>query len=100
MTLPERDADQVRCDWTAERIRKFGYRVVDAIAGHLTSLPGRPVFQPFPEDLAQRYLNAEPLSEAGETEDELLSEFLAQMEPYPFGNGHPRFYGWVNSPPT
>jgi glutamate/tyrosine decarboxylase-like PLP-dependent enzyme len=22
------------------------------------------------------------------------------VEPYPFGNGHPRFYGWVNSPPS
>jgi aromatic-L-amino-acid/L-tryptophan decarboxylase len=22
------------------------------------------------------------------------------IEPYPFGNGHPRFYGWVNSPPA
>lgn len=22
------------------------------------------------------------------------------VEPYPFGNGHPRFYGWVNSPPA
>ena len=22
------------------------------------------------------------------------------MAPWPFGNGHPRFYGWVNSPPA
>jgi glutamate/tyrosine decarboxylase-like PLP-dependent enzyme len=25
---------------------------------------------------------------------------LETIEPYPFGNGHPRFWGWVNSPPA
>ena len=31
--------------------------------------------------------------------DALLAEFAAQIAPYPFGNGHPRFAAWVNSPP-
>ena len=26
--------------------------------------------------------------------------FRARVEPWPFGNGHPRFWGWVNSPPA
>ena len=26
--------------------------------------------------------------------------FKSTIEPYPFGNGHPRFWGWVNSPPA
>jgi len=86
--------------WSAERIRKFGYRVVDEVANHLTNLPDRPVFRPFPRELADRYLEFGPPPEFGESEDRILERFLSEIEPFPFGNGHPRFYGWVNSPPT
>jgi glutamate/tyrosine decarboxylase-like PLP-dependent enzyme len=30
----------------------------------------------------------------------VLRAFSERVEPYPFGNGHPRFFGWVNSPPA
>lgn len=86
--------------WSAEEIRRVGYRVVDLIADHLTSLPARPVFQPFPPDLAARYLDGAPLPEAGQSLDEILETFAREIEPFPFGNGHPRFFGWVNSPPA
>ena len=85
---------------TADEIKRIGCRVVDLIAHHLTSLPDRPVFQPFPADLAARYLDGSPLAELGQSVDEILETFAAEIEPYPFGNGHPRFYGWVNSPPA
>jgi glutamate/tyrosine decarboxylase-like PLP-dependent enzyme len=32
--------------------------------------------------------------------DALLDEFASKVAAYPFGNGHPRFFGWVNSPPA
>src|SRR5262249_37573289 len=32
--------------------------------------------------------------------DEILRIFADTIEPFPFGNGHPRFFGWVNSPPA
>jgi hypothetical protein len=86
--------------WSAERIRKFGYRVVDEVANHLTNLPDRPVFRPFPRELADRHLEFGPPPEFGESEDRILEKFLSEIEPFPFGNGDPRFYGWVNSPPT
>jgi glutamate/tyrosine decarboxylase-like PLP-dependent enzyme len=38
--------------------------------------------------------------ESGREPDEILSTFAREIEPHPFGNGHPRFYGWVNSPPA
>jgi glutamate/tyrosine decarboxylase-like PLP-dependent enzyme len=31
--------------------------------------------------------------------DAVLDDFVEQVAPYPFGNGHPRFFAWVNSPP-
>ena len=45
---PER---RPRWAWSAEDIRGFGHLVVELIAHHLTSLPERPVFRPFPPEL-------------------------------------------------
>jgi aromatic-L-amino-acid/L-tryptophan decarboxylase len=88
-----------RWEWSAEEIRRVGYRVVDMIAEHLTALPEEPVFRPFPRDLASKYLDSKP-PESGQEADDILATFAREIEPYPFGNGHPRFYGWVNSPPA
>jgi aromatic-L-amino-acid decarboxylase len=86
-------------EFSPEEIKRIGYKVVDLIANHLTTLPGRPVFRPFPENLQREFLNSSA-PEAGATPDAALRQFAEQIEPYPFGNGHPRFFGWVNSPPT
>jgi len=86
-------------EWTAEEMKRAGYRVVDMIAEHLIGLPNGPVFQPVPEELAEQFLGA-PLPGEGQGIDAILDEFARDVAPYPFGNGHPRFYGWVNSPPT
>jgi glutamate/tyrosine decarboxylase-like PLP-dependent enzyme len=93
-------AGEERWAWPAERIKKFGYQVVDLIADHLTNLRSRPVFQPFPRTLAERYLEFAPPPESGEDEEAILRAFEQEIEPFPFGNGHPCFYGWVNSPPV
>lgn len=85
--------------WSPEEIRRVGYRVVDLIASHLTELPGRPTFQPVPAALAAEMLG-EPVPRQGETVDTILDRFAREIEPYPFGNGHPRYYAWVNSPPA
>jgi aromatic-L-amino-acid/L-tryptophan decarboxylase len=86
-------------EWSADEVRRVGYRVVDMIAEHLATLRSKPVFQPFPPELAERYLNSEP-PEPGQEVDEILATFAREIEPYPFGNGHPCFWGWVNPPPT
>jgi glutamate/tyrosine decarboxylase-like PLP-dependent enzyme len=86
-------------DWSEEEIKRVGYRVVDMIAGYLTSLPDRPVFRPCPPDLIGDF-SERPLPQAGQDVDSLLTEFASKVASYPFGNGHPRFFGWVNSPPA
>jgi glutamate/tyrosine decarboxylase-like PLP-dependent enzyme len=85
--------------WPAEEIRRVGYRVVDQIAEHLSGLPEQPVFQGFPADEAGRMLASQP-PQQGESVDAVLEAFARQIEPYPFGNGHPRYFAWVNSPPA
>ena len=85
--------------WSAEEIRRVGYKAVDLIAEHLASMPGRPVFTPYPRELGERMAQA-PLPADGQSADDVFGDFARDVAPYPFGNGHPRFYGWVNSPPT
>ena len=86
-------------EWTRDEIRRVGYLVVDLIADHLSSLPEKPVFQPVPQALARQFL-ATPAPVSPLAADEILRRFTETIEPYPFGNGHPRFWGWVNSPPA
>src|SRR5207237_1223312 len=86
-------------EWTADEIRRVGRLVVDLIADHLTSLPGRPAFRPMPAALAQEMAATPPPADPV-SPDDILRRFAETIEPYPFGNGHPRFWGWVNSPPA
>ena len=86
-------------EWTAEELKRVGYKVVDLIAEHLTTLPDRPVFRPVPPAFSEWFLQSS-MPQAGESADSILQEFAERIEPYPMGNGHPRFYAWVNSPPT
>lgn len=91
--------DRSEWNWTEDEIRRVGRRVVDMIAEYLTALPDRPVFRPCPEELIERFADA-PLPRDGQTADAVLDEFKHDVLAYPFGNGHPRFFGWVNSPPA
>jgi glutamate/tyrosine decarboxylase-like PLP-dependent enzyme len=84
--------------WSADDVRQVGYRAVDIIAEYLSGLPHRPVFQPYPGEWA-RALAAAPIPVSGATVDAVLDDFVEHVAPYPFGNGHPRFLAWVNSPP-
>jgi glutamate/tyrosine decarboxylase-like PLP-dependent enzyme len=86
-------------EWTRDEIQRIGYRVVDLIADHLSALPSEPVFRPVPPALARQFLTA-PAPVAPVAADQVLRQFEEMIEPYPFGNGHPRFWGWVNSPPA
>src|SRR5882762_3470859 len=86
-------------DWTREEIQRIGYQVVDLIADHLSNLPSERVFLPVPPALARQFITTPAPLDAVSPED-MLRAFQETIEPYPFGNGHPRFWGWVNSPPA
>src|SRR5215468_341432 len=88
-----------RSKWNPADVRRVAHRVADMIADYLEQLDGRPVFAPVPLDEAARAA-AEPPPGNGCEPDAILDEFARSIGPYPFGNGHPRFWGWVNSPPA
>jgi aromatic-L-amino-acid decarboxylase len=82
----------------SENLRQDAARVADLIVRHLEGLADRPVFRPVPPEVVERLRRA-PLPASGQPVEQVLDRFTALVEPYPFGNGHPRFFGWVNSPP-
>ena len=88
-----------RSKWDPAELRRVAHRVADMLADYLEALPDRPVFTPVPVDAAAR-LAAEALPATGSEPNAILDEFARSIGPYPFGNGHPRFWAWVNSPPS
>lgn len=84
---------------TNEEFRRLGHMAVDIASDYLSGLSARPVFRRMKDDERQTLMTmlmpAEPLS--GE---EILRRTVEQILPHPMGNGHPRFFGWVNSPPA
>jgi aromatic-L-amino-acid/L-tryptophan decarboxylase len=85
--------------WSAEEHRRVGGEVANWIATYLTSLPDAPVFRPVPTKAAAAML-ATPVPLAGEPISAILHRFEREIGTHPFGNGHPRFSAWVNSPPA
>jgi len=85
--------------WSAAEVRRVGAKVVDLIARYLEQLGDGPVWKPVPPPLVEAWQHA-PLPTACQSSDDILDAFARDIAPYPFGNGHPRFFGWVNSPPT
>jgi len=68
-----------RWEWSADEIKRIG-RVVGMIAEHLTTLPEKPVFRPFPVELAAKYLDSKP-PELGQEADDILAAILYLTNP-------------------
>jgi aromatic-L-amino-acid decarboxylase len=84
---------------TEEEFRKLGYQAVDMAAEYLGALPARPVFHRM-EETERRAIVDMPLPADPLAGDEILGLLAERILPHPMGNGHPRFFGWVNSPPA
>ncbi len=82
----------------ADAFRAAGAQALNLIAETLDTMRQQPVFQPVPPAHREHLLDL-PLPGAGQTIESLIDQFAADILPYPMGNGHPRFFGWVNSPP-
>ena len=91
----ERQADQAVGD-------VGGDRAVEGAGGEVAGAGGeveRHVVEDGEDAVAAEYLDS-TVPEEGCGADAVLDRFAREVEPYPFGNGHPRFHGWVNSPPA
>jgi aromatic-L-amino-acid/L-tryptophan decarboxylase len=86
-------------DLSPDEFRRLGYRAIDMIAERLAHIDTLPTRQPVPSDLRERLMHSPP-PQTGADPDALLDAVAADILPYPMGNGSPRFFAWVNSPPA
>jgi glutamate/tyrosine decarboxylase-like PLP-dependent enzyme len=82
-----------------EEFRRLGHELIDRTADLLAHIAEEPVYQRVP-DVNRDELLALPLPETGVAPEAIFDFFRDCIQPYPLGNCHPRFFGWVNSPPS
>jgi aromatic-L-amino-acid/L-tryptophan decarboxylase len=82
-----------------EEFRRLGHELVDLVTAYLVGIPTRPVFQPM-TPAERRELMDQPLGDEGLEPAAIVDRFRTAVLPHAMGNGHPRFFGWVNSPPA
>lgn len=78
-------------DWNT--LRTLGHQMLDDMFDSIATVRDRAVWQPMPEATKQR-LRAPVPFEPTDARD-VYEEFKQAILPYPTGNTHPRFWGWV-----
>ena len=78
-------------DWPA--FRDLAHRMLDQMLDYQQGVATRPPWQPVPDEVDQQLRTAAPMRGLG-TEG-AFQAFLDLVLPYPTGNLHPRFWGWV-----
>lgn len=93
-SLDERSLDP--SDWDA--IRSLGHRMVDDMLDYVRDVRTRPAWQPLPDPVREQF--ARPAPQEGVGLATAYDEFQRYVLPYPAGNIHPRFWGWVKGAGT
>jgi aromatic-L-amino-acid/L-tryptophan decarboxylase len=79
-------------DW--EGFRTQAHRMLDDILDYTKNIRERPVWQPIPDEVRQRFREAVPVGPAPLAE--IHQEFMNYILPFAVGNVHPGFMGWVH----
>ena len=83
-------------DWAS--FRALAHRMVDDTLDHLSTLRSRPAWQQMPDRIRASFNEPLPLEPVGA--EAVYQEFVDRIRPYPNGNLHPRFWGWVQGTGT
>jgi glutamate/tyrosine decarboxylase-like PLP-dependent enzyme len=86
---PEESLDPA--DWN--ELRALGHRMVDDMMDYLERVRERPVWRPVPAET--RAALDEPTPRGPTDPAAVYQQFRDHILPYPTGNIHPRFWGWV-----
>jgi aromatic-L-amino-acid decarboxylase len=88
---PIREETLDPADWG--ELRALGHRMVDDMMDYLEGVRDRPVWRPMPAET--RAALDEPTPHGPTDAAEVYRQFREHVLPYPNGNIHPRFWGWV-----
>jgi glutamate/tyrosine decarboxylase-like PLP-dependent enzyme len=86
-------------DLSPEEFRAAAHAAVDRLADWFAGLDERAVFAPMSEAERASLMDA-PLADEPRALEALVADAFARVHAHPMGNGHPRFFGWVNPPPA
>jgi aromatic-L-amino-acid decarboxylase len=78
-------------DW--EATRALAHRMVDDMLDYTRTLRERPPWVHLPDALKEGF--REPVPRTGRPLEAVYERFRTKVLPYPIGNIHPRFWGWV-----
>jgi len=79
-------------DWSG--LRAQGHRMLDDILDYIEHIRERPVWQPIPDAVRDRF--REPIPSAPTDLATAHEEFMRSVLPFATGNSHPGFMGWVH----
>jgi glutamate/tyrosine decarboxylase-like PLP-dependent enzyme len=85
-------------DWDTEAITRLSRDTVELLAATLLRARTGPLATRPPADQLEAW-RTDDWADAGMPVERVLAEYAATIAPYPFGNAHPRYAAWVNSPP-
>lgn len=78
-------------NWDA--LRELGHQMLDDMMNYLSTVRERPVWQPIPQAVKENF--QQPVPHEPTDAADVYAEFQENVLPYPLGNIHPRFWGWV-----
>lgn len=76
-----------------DEFKSLGHQMIDDMVAHLSTLDDQPAWQEMPAKTRAELKECLPLS--GQGSASVYSDFLRNVLPYPNGNLHPRYWGWV-----
>ena len=79
-------------------MRLVAHRMVDDAMHYLRTVRDRPAWQQIPD--RSKMALRQPIPRAPEGIEQAYADFVEHVLPYPIGNIHPRFWGWVNGTGT
>jgi glutamate/tyrosine decarboxylase-like PLP-dependent enzyme len=88
---PPGEASLDPANW--DELRALGHRMVDDMLDYLATVRSRPAWRSVPADVRARL--AEPVPLEPTPPEAVYEQFKRDVLPYPTGNVHPRFWGWV-----
>lgn len=84
-------------DWSfAEQL---AHQMLDVSLDYIRTIRDRPVWRPIPEDVRAKLEDA-PLPEQSRSLADVCHDAFTYILPYPRGNTHPRYWGWVKNEGT
>ncbi len=84
-------------DWLD--FKRLAHQMIDDMVRHLSTLDQQPAWQAMPQE-TQEALRNEGLPQIGAGAEKAYADFVNHVMPYPNGNLHPRYWGWVQGTGT